>query len=91
MTTRTILNACVKMDNAGKEAVAYTRTINTLDPASRSTLMGMLTPAITSIGDLVQNGTVGIKDQTTKDTIQALLVGLQTTLAGIQLQIAGGV
>lgn len=88
--TKLILQACIQVNQAGQEAVAFTKTISQLDEPSRTKLVNLLTPAITSVGNLVQNGTLGIKDQGTQQRIQLLLSSLQATLSGIQIAISGG-
>lgn len=88
--TRTILTIALQVDQAGKEAVAITRTLSQLDPTNRAKLLTILTPVITSVNQLVGQGVGGITDPTTRQSIQTLLATLQTTLNVIQLTLAGG-
>lgn len=89
-STRAILESCLKVNLAGQQAVAYTRTISQLDAVSREQLIVIMRPAIYAAGNLVQNGTLGITDAPTQQKIQLLLSTLQATLNGIQIAIAGG-
>lgn len=87
---RTILEASIKVNQAGLEAVEVARTVSRLDTATQVKLMAILPPMIGAVNNLVQNGTAGITDQATKDKIQLLLVSLQAILNAVQLSVAGG-
>lgn len=88
--TRTLLTISMQVSQAGKEAVAITRALSTLEPANRSQLLTILTPVINSVNQLVGQGVGGITDPTTRQTIQTILATLQTTLNVVQLTLAGG-
>ena len=93
MTTdqaRNILEGCVKVNEAGREAVAVTRRINALDPSTRTSLLAIVNPVITAVNNLVETGTVNITNPATKQKIQLLLLTLQTTLSAVHLSIAAG-
>jgi hypothetical protein len=88
--TRPILTYCNSASEIGKQATAVTRNLSTLGPADGNKVLLILAPSITSIGTLVDKGTLGIKNQQTQQNIKAALLAVQTVLNTIQLTIAGG-
>lgn len=89
-TTDIIINLCVKVNQAGKEAVAITRAISQLDQLDSTKILAILKPIISAVGDIVDNGLVGIKDEVLKTKIKGILVGIQTSLNAVQLTLNGG-
>lgn len=86
--TQHLLEVTVQVSVAGKQAVALTRNISTLDAMDKASLIKILNPVITAVNTAVSNGTADIKDQKTKQDIQTLLLTLQASLNTINLTIA---
>lgn len=80
--TAVFLDYCKTANNIGLQATAVTRSINTLDAASGTKVLNILTPSIQALGKL-------ITPDTPSNVVSAILA-LQTTLSTIQLIIAGG-
>jgi hypothetical protein len=87
---RIVLEMCQKVNLAGKEATALTRSINKLDAPSKAQILSILNPVITAVNNTLNIGLKGITDQGTLDKIRLLLLSLQSSLNGIQLIAAGG-
>jgi hypothetical protein len=89
-TTRTVLELCNKVNLAGKEATALTRTLNQLDVTSKGQILEILKPVIAALGNSIDVGLVEIKDQVTRDKIRLALLTIQSALNSIQIIVAGG-
>lgn len=87
--TRTILETCIKINQAGLQASTITRSINALSPADRTQLTAILDPIIKTVGEAV-SGTqlLGIEDPKTRDAITASLLLIQTSLNSAKLVLA---
>jgi len=87
--TRSILEVCVKINQAGLEASQITRSINALSPTDRTKLLAVLDPIILVVGNAVTgSSSLGITDTKTKDAITASLLLIQTSLNSAKLVLA---
>lgn len=88
--TRAILELCLMVNQAGKDATAITRGISKLDNPSKAQLVAVLNPIITAVQNALNSGLLGIKDEALRQKLRGILLTIQTTLSGIQLTLAGG-
>ena len=89
-TTADILGVCQKVNVAGKQVNAILASISKIDPASKSSLLVILTQVSNSLDPTQLEFVAGIKDPGTKQKIEGGLVVMRTALSGIQLILAGG-
>lgn len=89
-TTRSILEVCLKINTAGKEATEVTRTIAKMNATSKSQMLSILKPVISAIDNSIKTDLISISDQPTKDKIRLMLLSVQTTLNSVQIMISGG-
>ena len=89
-TTRVILTLCVQINQAGKDATAVTKNLAKLENPSKVQIIGILKPVVTAVGNMLDNGLLGIKDEKTQQEVRLLLLTIQSTLNGIQLALATG-
>ena len=87
---RIVLTACAKVNQAGWSATQLTKEIAKLTDPTRNELLDILKPVIREVAVLVQTGTVGIKNEQTKQKIQLILLSLESTLNSIQIILASG-
>lgn len=80
-STRVILESCVKANLAGKQAVAVTRQIKRIDPASRAQLIQILQPTVQAFQVAIDQGLTGVKNEDTKIKLQLVLTAVQTSLS----------
>jgi hypothetical protein len=73
-----ILNGVLQIEQANGQAITATVALNALTGANQATLLADLQPISTAISNLVANGTLNIKDPTTKANVQLALVAIQT-------------
>lgn len=88
--TRIIMEIGTKISLAGKESTALTRNLTKLDVTTKSQVLTILNPVITTLGNIINTSLDGITDQGTKDKIKVILLSLQSTLNSIQVIVAGG-
>lgn len=86
--TRQILTEVVRVNQAGRQAVAITRGINALKPADRTTLLAILNPVIASLADTQSSIAVGITNSKTQMDVQAIIGLIQASLNTAQLALA---
>lgn len=79
-----ILNGVLQIEQANGQAITATAALNTLTGAGQTTLIADLQPISTAISNLVANGTVNIKDPTTKANVQLALVAIQTAFTATE-------
>lgn len=80
--TRAILEVCLKVDQAGKEAVFVTRQVNKLTEPSKAQILGILVPVIKAVeSTFFPDLPVSVK---------LALESLRSTLNSIQLILAAG-
>lgn len=82
--TRTVLEACLEVNKAGKAAVDVTRNLTTLDESSRAKLLNLIIPVVGKVADAVAQ-TQYITDTAKRNEIRAILLTVQSALAGIQV------
>lgn len=87
--TEAIMNVCRQVIIAGQQATDLTATLATLDAPQKSQVLAIMNPVLASVTDAVQNGTAGIKNQTTKNRVLAALTSLRSTLLTIQAAAGG--
>ena len=87
--TASILTLSIKVNEAGKDAVAITRAISKLDQPNKEAILKILIPVIKAVDDCVANGLAGIKNEQTKQKIRGILLGIQSALNAIQLTLGG--
>jgi hypothetical protein len=87
-TTGTILYICTRVSAAGKQADAIVRSITKLDPASRSSLVNLLTPISQALDPTQLEFVAGIKDLKTKQQVDGAFILLRSTISGMQLVLA---
>lgn len=73
-----IINVLVTIEQGNRQAETATAAISTLSAANQTNLLSILAPIQTAINNSVANGTLGIKDPTTKQNVQLALVAIQT-------------
>ena len=83
--TRAILELCIKVNLAGKEAVAATRAVAKLSPEDQVRLVVLLQPVIAAVDGALQKDVVGIKNPQTKEKVETVLRGIQTALRTAQI------
>lgn len=88
--TRIIMEIGTKISLAGKESTALTRNLTKLDVTTKSQVLTILNPVITTLSNVINTSLDGITDQGTKDKIKVILLSLQSTLNSIQVIVAGG-
>jgi hypothetical protein len=89
-TTGTILAVCTKVNVAGQQVNAVIRSISTLDPASRSTLVNLLTPISQALDPTKIDFVLGIKDPATQQEINGGFILMRSSVSAIQLVLASG-
>jgi predicted trehalose synthase len=89
-TTRMILEAFVKVNNGQKAAVAVTRQLVTIDQPTPAQLLGIIDPLTKIAQDLVDNGTIGIKNEEAKQRVRAVILTIQTTVNTLHLILSSG-
>lgn len=89
-TTRAILEVCLKVDLAGKQAVAVTRQISKLDNPSRQQLLQILKPIVASLQTSLTLDVLLIKDPDTRIKVQSGLLLLETSINSVILILAVG-
>lgn len=82
-TYTAILQTCLKIDQAGKQADALLKPLTALDGTSKATLFASFQPLVQAIADAANSGQVGIKDPGTQQTISTILGTLQAALTGL--------
>lgn len=85
-----IVTVCTKVSAAGLQVDAVLRSIQSIDPASRSKLVNLLTPISQSLDPAQIEFIVGIKDPVLKQKITAGFELARTTLSAVQIQLATG-
>jgi hypothetical protein len=88
-TTAKILNVCVKISVAGKQADSVVRAISKLDPTSKTTLVNLLTPISQALDPAALEFIAGVKDPGVKQKIDGAFIILRSTVSALQLIIAG--
>jgi hypothetical protein len=88
-TTRAILEAFLKVNQAQKQAIAITRNLTQLDGGTTKQLVQIMGPITASVNELVANGAAGIKNPDTKQKVLAVLVTVQSVISAINLSLAG--
>jgi hypothetical protein len=88
-SAREILTVCVQVSKAGKDAVAITRELTKLTSPTKAQILGILTPVIKAVGNMVDSGLLGIKNEATRDKVKLILLAIQTSLNGAQIILAG--
>lgn len=88
-TTYQILLVCNKINVAGLEASKATRAYSQMPPGGKPTLTAIVNPLVAAVNDALQNGLLGITDQTTKNTVQGILTTIQAGLAAAQIALGG--
>lgn len=83
--TKAIVELCVKMNLAGKEAVAATRNVAKLSPEDQVRLVVLLQPVVTAVDNALDKDIVGIKNPETKQKVQTVLTGIQSALRTAQV------
>jgi len=87
--TRSILEVCIKINEAGLETSRVTRTINALSPTDRVQILAILDPVIKAVEDaLTGTSSLGITDIKTRDAVTASLLLIQTSLNSAKLVLA---
>tara|TARA_R110000868_G_scaffold40694_1_gene140112 strand:+ start:1039 stop:1509 length:471 start_codon:yes stop_codon:yes gene_type:complete len=86
--TRTLLETGDKVAKAGDQAILLTRGLTTLPPGTKVDIWTIMRPLVAVVNGSISTGLVPINDESTKATIQGLLLTMQTALAVIQLQTA---
>ncbi len=89
--TATLLQLCVKLNQAGLQASAITRGLTKLAPADRGNLALILAPVLASVQGAIDSGLVGIKDAALQAKIRTVLLTVQTTLNVAEIALASGV
>ena len=88
--TAQILELCIKANQAGKEATAVIRAISELSDPTRAQLVGILAPVIRSVGRLLDEGTLAIKNEETRGKVRLALLTAQSALNTVQIVLASG-
>jgi hypothetical protein len=88
--TRIIMEIGTKISLAGKESTQLTRNLTKLDSTTKSQILLILQPIITSLSNIINTSLDGITDLETRNKIKVALLSLQTTLNSIQVIVAGG-
>ena len=85
-----IVGVCVRVNTAGQQVDAVLRSIQKLDPASRSNLIALLTPISQALDPTKLEFVAGIKDPATKQKIEGGFIIARSALSAVQLTIATG-
>lgn len=83
--TTQVLQIAIKIDMAGKQADQITRNISALSAADRSSLVAILQPIIAVVNDEIINAVNGIQDVRTRQSLQLVLLSIQTSLNTVNL------
>jgi hypothetical protein len=89
-TTGQILSICTRIDVAGKQVDTVMRSISKLDPASRTSLVNLLTPISQALDPNQISFVAGIKDPVTQQKVQGEFIILRSAVSAIQLVLATG-
>jgi hypothetical protein len=90
-TTGKIMQLSLRIDLANKSAIEATRTVAKLDDPTKASVSQILAPVAKAVDDIIKDPAIaGIKDTTTRDSVRAALVALQTTISTTQLLVAVG-
>jgi len=74
---------------ANGQAIAITKNLAQLDPASRSNLRDIIVPLLNAVNAGLTNGVINIKDPTARASISASLSAIAVSLTIIQQQLGG--
>lgn len=85
-----ILELCVKANQAGKEATAVIRAVSQLSSPTRAQLAGILAPVIRSVGRLLDDLTLGIKNDERRGKVRLALITAQSALNTVEIVLASG-
>jgi hypothetical protein len=84
-----VLSVTVKVAQADQQATNITKGLATLTPDQQKNIAAIFTPIAAAVSDSINNGLLPIKNANTQATVRALLVTLQTTIAGLQIAMGG--
>jgi hypothetical protein len=88
-TARPIMEVFQKCLLAQKEAIAITRALTQIDKPTQQQLIAVMVPITQIVKQLVENGTVGIKNEGTKAKVLAVIVSVQAVITAINLSLGG--
>jgi len=84
--TRYLLELCLEVNKAGKDAVSITRGLATLDTPTKTQLITILQPVIIAVDNAVVR-TNFIKNEDSRLKFRSILLTIQTALNSIQVII----
>lgn len=85
-----ILNTCVKVSLAGKQADAVTAKLAALGPAERQNVADIFKPIAAAVRDSLDTQLIRIPNPNTQATVRASLSTMQSVIAVIQAATAAG-
>lgn len=88
--TAAVLDVCIRVSEAGREATAIAKSINALDQASRQRLLAVWQPIVAAVGKSPLLSQLAARAGPTAERLRASFTLLQTTVNSIQLVLASG-
>lgn len=88
-TALSLLQICDKLNQAGLQVDAITRSYATVPAGGNSQIAAIITPLLAAVNDALSNGLLTITDANTKAAAQTALTTIQAGLVIVQ-QIVGG-
>ena len=86
--TGQILQICIRVNTAGKQADAVLRSISQLDPGSRRNLIALLVPISQALDPMQLEFLADIRDPATKQKIDGAFILMRTTTSSVQIILA---
>lgn len=84
-----VLSVTVKVAQADQQATNITKGLSALTPDQQKNIAAIFAPIAAAVSDSINTGLVPIKNANTQATVRALLVTLQSTIAGLQIALGG--
>jgi hypothetical protein len=88
--TTKILQICMRANATGKQIDSILRNLSKLDPASRGSVIALLTPISQSLDPTQLEFIAGIKNEGTKQKVAEGFILARSTISSIQLILASG-
>ncbi len=89
-TAADVMRLCVRINQAGEFASSILKTLEKLDEPSAEAIIAALRPVTASVGDAVNSGLLGVKNEATRDKVRLALLAIQSGLNSVALALAIG-
>ena len=87
--TTALMNVALQIDNAGLIITQQTKQITSLSAANKTSFIATLTPVLAGIQQALTTQVLGIKDNNTRQSVQTMLVLIQTSITAAQVALQG--